>query len=111
MSTLERQYGLVATVSKLTPYLLTLLIGFEAWQTNEINRINSNQLSVLQWKTDIPNHMKTEAEKLRLEIMQAVQGSVGAQLVQIQMSQIRMEMAIEELKRKFSDASVAVQTK
>lgn len=111
MSTSERQYGLLATVSKLTPYLLTLIIGFEVWQTKEINRINSNQLAIIQWKSEIPSHMRTEVEKLRLEIMQAVQGSVGAQLVQIQMSQIRMEMAIEELKRKFSDSSVAMQTK
>ena len=96
----ERPYGLLSAVGRFSTFVMPFLIAFEVWQTKELMAVSKAEERTAAWRDGVGDRMRTESEKLRLEIMATVQGTIGVALVEIQKSQIRTELAIEELKRR-----------
>lgn len=101
----ERPYGLqasLALIGRLSNLAIPFIIAFEVWQTSELNKLRDNDTRILEWKEAIPQRMRTETEKLRLEITSSVASTFGVTLTEIQKGQVRLEVAIEEIKRRLS---------
>ncbi len=99
--------GLWYFIGRATNYAVPFLIAFEVWQSKEIAALRETDVKIQEWRNGIGDRMKIETEKLRLEILSSVAATVGVNLVEIQKSQIRLEISMEELKRRLDAASVA----
>lgn len=98
----ERPYGLLNLIGRISNLAIPFIIVFEVWQTQEIQSLRDTNTRLLEWKQAIPDRMRTETEKLRLEITSSVASTFGVTLTEIQKGQIRLEVAIEEIKRRLS---------
>jgi len=103
MSHSERPYGLLGFLGRLSNLAIPLLVAFEVWQTKQITDIRDTNTRLVEWKSAIPERMRVETEKLRLEIISTVASTIGVTLTEIQKGQVRLEVAIEEVKRRMSE--------
>lgn len=103
--------GLWYFLGRATNYAVPLLVAFEVWQSKQIDGLREANTKTQEWRSTIPDRMKIETEKLRLEILATISGTVGVTLVDIQKSQIRMELSLDELKRRFEAAASVAATK
>lgn len=92
-------------VMRFLTFSVPFILAFEVWQEKEIRRISDEQVQVSQWRSDIPSHMKLETERLRLEILATVTGTVGAQLSAIQQSIVRVETRLDFMTAQKNTAS------
>ncbi len=100
-----KTYEALNIAMRIMTFSIPFLIAFEVWQEKEIRRISDEQVQVSQWRSDIPSHMKLEAERLRLEILATVTGTVGAQLSAIQQSIVRVETRLDFMTAQKNTAS------
>lgn len=98
----ERPYGLLALIGKISNIAVPMLIAFGVWQVKEMRELENDVTRLKEWKTAIPDRMRVETDKLRLEIQASVASTFGTTLLDIQKGQARLEVAIDELKRRLS---------
>ena len=102
----ERPYGVNGALARamrwaipVTTLLVTTLL---IWQTRQIYHYSEEIRSINEWRATVKSTMQTEKEKLRLEILATVNGTVGVQLADIQKSMIRMEVTLDELRNRIA---------
>lgn len=100
-----KAYEALNIAMRFLTFSIPFILAFEVWQEKEIRRISDEQRTFMQWKSDVPQHMKLETERLRLEILATVTGTVGAQLAAIQQSIVRVETRLDFMTAQKNTAS------
>lgn len=110
----ERPYGVNAALARsmrwAIPVVLIFTTSLMIWQTKQIYHYSEEIRSIKEWKDGVKQNMVIEKEKLRLEILATVNGTVGVQLADIQKSMVRMEVTLDELRNRIARDAVNVGT-
>jgi hypothetical protein len=79
------------------------MLAAGGWLFNEVQVLARNQQQVLEWKSTIPDRMKSEAETLRLTVLKEVAATLGVALGNVQQSQVRIEQKLINISEKLDN--------
>ena len=106
----QRPYGIwpiIDMILKLALPIICSVVGYLFSIVDslrgDIRVISERQQKVIQWKDEIPQRMQVETEKLKLQILAEVAGTLGAALSTVREGQVEIKMELRHLSTKLDE--------